>query len=78
MNKVLVKVTVSHLRLIFGTMRSLSTVLMVKLILNMMTKTRRTVKRTVLDPMDVKRVGFVSMKRKWVKNTEHSRKMGNC
>jgi len=63
-NKVLVKVTVSHLRLIFGTMRSLSTVLMVKLILNMMTKTRRTVKRTVLDPMDVKRVGFVSMKRK--------------
>lgn len=64
MNKVLVKVTVSHLRLIFGTMRSLLTVLMVKLILNMMTKTRRTVKRTVLDPMDVKRVGFVSMKKR--------------
>jgi len=63
-NKVLVKVTVSHLRLIFGTMRSLLTVLMVKLILNMMTKTRRTVKRTVLDPMDVKRVGFVSMKKR--------------
>lgn len=64
MNKVLVKVTVSHLRLIFGTMRSLLTVLMVKLILNMMTKTRRTVRRTVLDPMDVKRVGFVSMKKR--------------
>jgi len=63
-NKVLVKVTVSHLRLIFGTMRSLLTVPMVKLILNMMTKTRRTVKRTVLDPMDVKRVGFVSMKKR--------------
>jgi len=59
-NKVLVKVTVSHLRLIFGTMRSLLTVPMVKLILNMMTKTRRT----VLDPMDVKRVGFVSMKKR--------------
>lgn len=64
MNKVLVKVTVSHLRLIFGTMRSLLTVPMVKLILNMMTKTRRTVKRTVLDPMGVKRVGFVSMKKR--------------
>lgn len=64
MNKVLVKVIVSHLRLIFGTMRSLLTVLMVNLILNMMTKTRRTVKRTVLDPMDVKRVGFVSMKKR--------------
>jgi len=63
-NKVLVKVTVSHLRLIFGTMRSLLTVLMVKLILNMMTKTRRTVRRTVLDPMGVKRVGFVSMKKR--------------
>jgi len=63
-NKVLVKVTVSHLRLIFGTMRSFLTVLMVKLILNMMTKTRRTVKRTVLGPMDVKRVGFVSMKKR--------------
>jgi len=63
-NKVLVKVTVSHLRLIFGTMRSLLTVPMVKLILNMMTKTRRTVKRTVLDPMGVKRVGFVSMKKR--------------
>jgi len=63
-NKVLVKVTVSHLRLIFGTMRSLLTVPMVKLILNMMTKTRRTVKRTVLDPMDAKRVGFVSMKKR--------------
>lgn len=60
MNTALVKVTVSRSKLIFGIMRSLLKVLMLKLIII----ARRTVKRTVMDPLDVKRVGFANMRKR--------------